>query len=225
MRFLVFVPTDQSSLSKSPKDVLQSVGLGELAAGIDVRRVQGPEEKAGLLFGWLSPDQNQLRYTPSEQTWIPSAKHGDRESGAYWVGFWNSAPPTERDLRRPDVRKGNFVRLGNGESWSICDLEKLDRFPLLQPDGTLKWVVDERYNWLVTEVEKRCVEAIVANDEGGMILTFDLTNDWFWLVAILQINYRITPEVVSHLRLFSQESLQNLVAQVMGIKLQDPANV
>ncbi|MFO0979686.1 MAG: hypothetical protein U0996_25025 [Planctomycetaceae bacterium] len=69
------------------------------------------------------------------------------------------------------------------------------------------------------------MEAIVANDEGGMVLTFDLTNDWFWLVAILQINYRITPEVVSHLRLFSQESLQSLVAQVMGIKLQDPANV
>lgn len=218
MRFLIYIPGQNSD--GTAKELFGKVGLGDIAGGIDVKPSEGPDGERGKLFGWLSSTQNQLIYKPEAQTWIPSAKSGDRESGAYWVGIWNDSPPTEEDLRKPNHRRGSFIKLGNGERWSVVLPGDLERFPLLNADGSLTWVVDESFNWFVTEIDKRRADAYSTIDENGyMELCFNLAPDWHFLVSVLQINYRVTPEVVSHLRLFSQNGLQALVSNLMGMPL------
>lgn len=220
MRFLIFVPGDAPVDGKSA-DVLKSVGLEHLTKGIDVKQSDGPNESRGRLFWWLdSKTAGHFQYKPELQTWIPSAKCGDHESGAYWLGFFNDSPPTEEDLRKPDHRSGAFVKLGNGDRWSIVSPNSLDRFPLLNADGTLTWVVDESFNWLVTDIHKRSAEALSTMTEDGTVtLTFNLEQDWHFLCSVMAVNYRITPEVVSRLRLFCQQSVKEMIAALMEMPL------
>lgn len=217
MRYLIYVP-GQSTESQS--ELLGRVGLSEIGQGLDAKASEGPDNGRGKLFGWLSSTQAQLIYKPEAQTWIPSAKSGDRESGAYWVGIWKDSPPTEEDLRKPDHRKGSFVRLGNGELWSIVAQGQLERFPDLKSDGSLIYYVDEAFNWFSTEIDKRLAD-VIRGDDGSITLLFDMTKDWMFLCRVMAINYRITPEVVSHLRLFSQSALKRLIAQLMDMTLKE----
>jgi len=219
MRFLIYIPGQNSE--GTPKELFETVGLGDIAGGIDVKPSEGPDGERGRLCGWLSSTQNQLIYKPESQVWIPSAKAGDRDSGAYWVGIWNDSAPTEEDLRKPNCRRGSFIKLGNGERWSVVVPESIDRFPLLNADGTLTWVADESFNWLVTSIDKRRADALATVDEDGLVdIKFNFVDDWQFLVSVLQINYRITPEVVSHMRLFSQQAIKELISALMGMPLQ-----
>lgn len=219
MRFMIFVP-GSSTVDGKPADVLKAIGLEHLARGIDVKQSDGPNECRGRLFWWQdSKTAGHFQYMPEKQTWIPSAKCA-RESGAYWIGFFKDSPPTEEDLRKPDHRSGAFVKLGNGDRWSIVSPNSLDRFPLLNADGTLTWVVDESFNWLVTDIQKRRAEALTTVTEDGIVtLSFNLEKDWHFLCSVLAINYRITPEVVSTLRLFSQQSVKEMIATLMDMPL------
>ena len=92
MRYLIYVPGQSDG---TVKDLFGKLGLSEIENGIEVISSAGPDGQRGKLCGWLSSTQNQLIYKPEAQTWIPSAKSGDRESGAYWIGIWKDSPPTE----------------------------------------------------------------------------------------------------------------------------------
>ncbi len=216
--FLIYIPGQKST--GTSKELFETVGLGDIAGGIDVKPSEGPDGERGRICAWLSSTQNQLIYKPEAQTWIPSAKEGDRESGAYWVGIWNDSPATEEDLRKPNHRRGSFIKLGNGERWSFVLPGDLERFPLLNADGSLTWVVDESYNWMVTDIDKRRADAFSTLTEDGLVeVTWNWKADWQFLVKVLQINYRVTPEVVSHMRLISQQAIQELISALMGMPL------
>jgi hypothetical protein len=47
-------------------------------------------------------------------------------------------------------------------------------------------------------------------------MVFDLDKDWRLLVSVLQINYRITQEVAAYMNLFSEASLRELLAAMVG---------
>lgn len=216
MRYLIFIPGQHSGTTK---ELFASVGLSDIEHEIQVINSDGPDGNKGKLCGWLSSTQNQLIFKPDVQTWIPSAKSGTRESGAYWVGIWNDSPPTEEDLRKPNHRRGSFIKLGNDERWSIVVPGHLDRYPLLNADGTLQWCVDTQFNWYVTEIDKRKEDLIPGSTEGKFIMVFDLTKDWFFLTSVLQINYRLVPEVAAYLNLFSENSLKELLATMVGLNV------
>lgn len=219
---MIFVPGD-THVDGTAKDLLKAVGLEHLARGIEPKPSEGPDGLRGRLFWWSdSTVAGHFLYKPEVQTWIPSAKSGDRKSGAYWVGFFNDSPPTEEDLRKPDRRSGPFVKLGNGERWAIVFPGSLDKDALLNADGNITWVVDEAFNWLVTSVEKRTAETKATEDENGdFTMIFDDEKDWRFFCDVLAINYRVTPEVVSHLRLFSRRTVRELLAAMMGLYLKN----
>lgn len=221
MRPLLYIP--KTAKDQQPREHMADVGLEEIAAGLDVRQVaEGPDNTGGLLFGWLSPTQSQFDHFPNKQTWVPSAKRGDLPSGAYWIGMWDDSPPTEEDLRRPDHRPGAQVVLGNGESWAVPTPNSPERFPQLNADGTLTWVVDERYNWLVTDLDKRKSTGALTTEVNGkehVSFIFDDEADFWFLARVLQINYRVTPEVVAHMRLLTQDTIRAMVAGMLGMTL------
>ncbi len=222
-RFQIFIPADVGNL-KSAEAAFTDVGLDFLQGADSQIVTDGPDGKPGRVFAWLDPTKARIGYRPDEQTWIPAAQNGDLETGRYWVGIWNDDPPTESDLRRPDHRQGEFVQLGNDESWLITAPHNLDRYPDLQPNGSINWCVDEEFNWLVTDLEKRKAESVLsAKDSDSKLFTmlFDDDRDFFFLCRLLAINYRITPEVCAHMRLFTMQPIRRIVAALMGLRLKE----
>jgi hypothetical protein len=163
MRYLIYIPGKNDCTADQ---MFAAAGLSEISHDLQVINSEGPDGQRGRLCGWLSSTQNQLIYKAEAQTWIPSAKAGDRESGAYWIGIWNDSPPTEEDLRKPNHRRGVFIKLGNGERWSIVVPQTLDRFPILNSDGTITWAVDKYFNWYATSVEKRKADLLPGLRKG-----------------------------------------------------------
>lgn len=222
MRFLLYVPG--TSHDGSPHDILSSVGLGEIAQGVDTRVVDDGPIGTGLLFGWLSSTQNQFDFFPDRQTWSPASTQWGGELGRYWVGIWNDDPPTETDLRRPDHRAGVQIELGNNESWSIPTPNTLERYPRFDDDGKLFWACDEQFNWLTTDLEKRKASGLITREENGKTITsfvYDDESDFEFMCRLLQINYRVTPEVVAQMNLLSETAIRNIIAGLFGMTLED----
>ena len=202
MRFLIYVPQTHIQPNDTPQETLTRVGLGEIAQGVDpLNEPSGPDGKGGRMFGWLDSQQADARYLPEQQTWLPSLRPGE-----YWVGVWNDSAPTETDLRRPDHRGGARIQLDNGETWAVATTDTLVRYPHPDPDnpGKIRWCVDETLNWLVTDVDKIVAERVVGKDDDAHLM-FDPDADFDFFCRLLQINYRITPEIVMHLQLMSDQ--------------------
>lgn len=219
MRPLIFIPGEPA---ETPQKAFESVGLSGLAGGAECVRATGPGNLSGMLYAWTDPKNNQIRYAPEEQTWLPASGRDGAAAGRYSVGIWTSKPPTEEDLRRPDHRPGRQVRLGNGEHWKITTPETLDRYPVPGADGQLVWAVDEKFNWLVATLEKRKASGVITRHEDGktgLSVVFDDEADFWFLCDVLAINYRVTPELVAHLRLLSQRAIRELVAAMFGLIL------
>jgi hypothetical protein len=218
MRYLIFVPKPQTKQMGAA--LLESVGLGDHAKGFDTMQcAAGPTGSSGVLFGWLDPVQNRLVYEPEKQTWIPSLAEGDRPAGAYWVGVWNESKPTETDVRRPEFRKGVWVTMADGTRWQFPSPSTLERFPEIK-DGKLTWVVDEQFSWFVAEIDKR--RAMLTTDEttpGKAFVSWDLEQDFAFIIRALRLNYRLVPEVVVHLRLISESTLKALTTGILGYTL------
>jgi len=204
MRFLVNIPGDHEG---SPQDIMESVGLGEIARGMDAQKQQAGPAGHGINLGWLDSVQSDMRYLPDQQTWLPSLK-----PKAYWIGIWNDSAPTEEDLRRPDHRTGVQIGLNNGESWTVPTPDTLERFPQPDPErpGQIMWSVDEQFNWLVTDLNKIVAERVTQDGEN-QLLVFDKEQDFDFFCRLLQVNYRITPEVIMHLRLMSDVFVSDLM--------------
>jgi len=218
-RFQIFIPADVGNL-KSVEAAFTDVGL-DFWQGADSQIVtKGPDGKPGRVFAWLDPTKARIGYKPEQQTWIPSFKHGDLAPESYWVGIWNDDPPTEEDLRRPDHRRGTFIELGNAGSWLITTPNKLDRFAKRNPDGTVTWCVDRSFNWLVTTVDKLRSEMVEQSD-GQAYLLFDSERDCDLMDKLLQVNYRITPEVCDFLELTWEQPLRKLIAALLGLTLKE----
>lgn len=217
MRPLLFIPGAKPE--GSLQEEFRRLGLGELHRQIDCIPSEGPDGQPGRLFAWLDPKNNQIAFRADSQTWLPASGFDGSTAARYWVGVWNESPPTEEDLRRPDCRRGEYVPLGNGQRWLITTPHHVDRFPVLTNSG-IEWAVDEQFNWLASALEKRRAEGLTQSEDGKSVkMSFDDVADFGVLCRVLQINYRITPELVAHLRLFSESAIRETVAALLGLKL------
>lgn len=217
MRYLIFTPKGETKLQGQA--LLESVGLGDHAKGFDVLPTNGPGNVPGYLFGWLDHVQTRIAYKPEEQIWIPSLIEGERKEGAYFVGIWKDSPPTEQDLRKPEGRKGSWVTMADGTKWQFPTPTTLERFPEIK-NGKLTWVVDEQFAWFVNEIDKR--RAMLTTDAetpGKAFVSWDLAEDFGFIVRSLRLNYRIVPEVVVHRRLISETTLKSLTTGILGYTL------
>lgn len=216
MRYLIFIPkSDRIVLN----ELLCSVGLADHAKGFDALPCCGPGDVQGWLFGWLDHVQTRIAYKPEEQTWIPSMIEGDQKEGAYFVGIWNDSPPTEQDLRRPEGRKGAWVTMADGNKWQFPTPTTLERFPEIK-DGKLTWVVDEQFAWFVQEIDRRKAMLTVDSETPGKaFVSWDLQEDFAFIVRSLRLNYRIVPEVAVNLRLISMTALKSLTTGILGYTL------
>lgn len=209
--FLIYVGSENADLANSQR-TLENVGLDDLIDGheaVQLTPQQSPDGKGGLLFAWRKPGDTRFCYREKEQTWIDAVPDCDLESGRYMVGFWDDSPPEPQELMRNYPYPGGKHELGDRE-WLFPTLAELPREAVLMDDGTWKFAVQRTYYQLWIEREtwaEFILDETKVADFGELVA---------WLLRCLKLNYRLTPEVADHIKLFDNhlEFLKPLVTIV-----------
>lgn len=198
VHFLIHIP------DCSPADLqlrAKGAGLADLLGGHDALHYQtGPAGTSGLNIGWLSPGNGRLEYSPDEQDWVPSILQVNGKP-AYWVGFWKSSAPTEGELRRVPTQEGERVKFGN-QLWKLPTPDTVDARAVYAAEGTMFWEPIAQFAWMVDE-SKALRDTYL--EEGGlrmMVFRAEPSAQINWLLKLLRVNYRMTPEVAVRLDLW-----------------------
>lgn len=226
MHFLVFIPDCK------PAEIEQAAkvaGLTPILGGHDVLpHVAGPNDLTGVMIGHLSPQAPLMNYSPASQTWLPSVCKDESGRSRYWVGIWKDKPPVEAELRRSYTQDGILFQLGPvppdeplpgcppipAQHWKIPSTKSVDSRAVYNDDGTMRWEPLRRFSWLVDEAAQMQAAYI---EHGLQTRSFQFANEPSpqieWIIRLLQINYRILPEVAVYLDLFSgsKESMMDLI--------------
>lgn len=212
--FQVFVP-EAFHGDRVTSHPLADVGLPDFVAGADGLPLgDGPDGGRGTLYAWRSPTNRRLHFNAGEQYWIPAAAEGGMEARRYWVGFWNDAPVTEVDLRRPYRHPGKLVAMG-GEQWLFPAPRELPHDAIQADDGSWKFVVQREFHEYTLEV-RGWVDRLA--ETGEMNITMQDMIDMS--LRALRINYRMLPRVASYLRLFQQQSCADGFTAATGLDLE-----
>ncbi len=205
MHYQIFLPDTNDGQAVRR---LEAVGLADHIGGADLHYIDaGPGDRPGTLCVWRSPEhQADLCYAPQRQTWLAAVPAGQLEAGRYFVGFNDADPPRPSELMRPYPYRGHFCQLGRenqaGSQWLIPAASELPREMILADDGSWKYEIQRRHYRYSLDVEHWKTKLGGADDS---IISMDEVADF--ALAALRLNYRITKEVVSHLRLFTTKNV------------------
>lgn len=219
MRFAIYIPGD----GKIDEQKLRDVGLPLLAAGCSgIPTTSGPDGKPGVVFSWPTNDpRSTIAYLPDNQTWIPATVSDDRPANRYWVGFTNNAPPTPGDLAWGQQFSGSEVKLGDGNMWLIPEAGMLTKSCRLNDDGSWGYYVAQKFQayWDESCQWFQLLTGAMLDGEDRLSVPASCCD---YLCRALSINYRLTPEVVSHLSLFNTNTIiPALSVTVSGITINE----
>lgn len=215
--FLIYLPGAQGA---GPQ-LLETVGLADFIGGAEFLASEGPDRGMGSLVAWRKPGSDRrFCFAPDEQTWIPAASVQGCELGQarYWVGCWNDSPPSPTNLLRPYAHRGKKCTLGDGNAWEFPETRELPRDAILADDGTWKFELQRQYHDLHLEsLEWLSRLASASSDGESARLVIGYGEIVEFLFRALRLNYRITREVASHLKLFSTANLKDPLWAVSNV--------
>ncbi len=214
---LVFIENEVAK-GRPTEVVLKEVGLEDHVAGctgLPVSDEDSPSGKAGILFAWTSKGDNEISYKPASQEWMKSAL-------GYWVGVWKDNMPTESQLRRAYMQKGQWLELRGGK-WKLPTPATIDKDMALNDDGTWKYVPIRELSWYSEECEKRYADFIFDEVDGipMMKVNYNPLEVMDLFIRALRINYRITPEVVHLMRLVTARNISEAYGMMFGLKFDE----
>ena len=178
----------------------------------------GPDGgKLGTMLAWLSPGNSLMHCDMDQQIWTPSVAKDENGKPYYWVGFWKDKMPTESDLRRTYTQSGPLVKFGN-QSWKLPTPDTVDSRAVYADDGSMRWEVIRQFSWVCDEAQALRQQYL---DEFGlrdMVFRVDPSQQIGWLLKLLQINYRILPEVAIALDMWiGKDHIIDTVLSTLGL--------
>lgn len=204
MHFQIYIP---GAADLAPE--LAKVGLGDFVANAEPLRVgEGPDGKAGCVFAWWNWQSRQIGYRPAQQKWSDSRE-------GYWVGLWTESFPLPSELARPYQEAGRKIRLGDGNEWLVPQVEKLPRDMVLADDGTWRYEVQRRHHAVYLE-SIDWARRFAPTQDGTSQVYVNMAELADFVIGALRMNYRITREVASALRLLSTQTLGAAFSAIVG---------
>ncbi|MES2793211.1 MAG: hypothetical protein V4719_26615 [Planctomycetota bacterium] len=203
MHYSIYIPR---AVGANPEH-LTAVGLGELLRPDDEGPqfgdliANGPDGGAGLYVVWTG---SEPVYRPNELQWKPAKPDKVRNlpAGRFWWGVSGAEPLTPGDLVRTKLFRGHFVELKE-QTWIIPNILLLPHDFVLDDNGeearevcaTHRQMYD-RGMWAYNEL-KTHIETSLPSPEKELRQ---------YVRDMLTLNYRLFPDLISHLRLLSDDS-------------------
>jgi hypothetical protein len=211
VHFQLFIPrlnpVDAAEKPAELQRIARLAGFDDMLLGGETMQCpHGPDGGHGVLMNWTRPGNTQVVYRPAEQTWVPSyQKDADDGRPMYWVGFWNDSPPAESELRRHYTHGGAPMVFGS-QTWLLPTPTTVDQRAMYNDDGSMRWVPLREFSWLCDEAELMRERYIERAGEKIQMFETNPAEQVTWLLRLLKVNYRITPEVAVHLDLWSRKN-------------------
>lgn len=211
MHYLIWIPDGTGEPTDTKEKVFGLVGLSDHVDNAEAMPSIGPTGGQGVLFCWRKNGPCEFKFDPANQDWIPASQQGDWAYGRYWVGIWKSSPPTPENLVRTYPYAGGTVSLGDETvtQWLVPAALELPQNLILMDDGSTRFEIQRRFHafWMrAIDIAKRLSDGIPYSECRH------------FCVDALRINYRITPEVASSLRLFSNITVRQVINIVAGVR-------
>lgn len=208
MQFQLYLPAAKSA----DPDQLRAVGLADLAPGAQFTVLgvdqagpgsdpDGNPRRGGALVHWPSPNPGRLGYRPDAQEWLPAMPLDGLPPDRYFVGIDKAHPPAPHELLKNTLHPGSPVGLGDGQLWMIPHASQLPFDIIRDPaTGTVGYEPRPAFHffWTKCAAWQRMFDTFREGDQLPPI-----EEQVEFLEEALRLNYRLTPEVISHLRLFS----------------------
>lgn len=188
------------------------VGLAELLAPRDRRPMsfeseQTPDTGRGSFWSWAK--QSELGYVPGLQTWRPALPDPDKglPAGRYWWSLPNR-PVGPADFARDVLLDGPQIPCGDGAKWQFPNGVLLPHGHGLDPEtGRFCRKVTADYE-RIYELSRWALTHWTQAIQAG---SFDLAACFRVSIELLQANYRITRDVVAHLGLLGDQTVQQVM--------------
>lgn len=214
MHPIVYLP----KVNTPNSDHLRAVGLEDFVDGAQFNCLQPDkpapgDNKGGSLVTWTPPGRRQPVYDPDSQLWLPAMPMDSLKEKRYWIGFDPLSPPRPQELIRREPYVGSPVTLGDGQQWLIPHARELPHDLIRGEDGEwVRQVRSEFYAFAMTTIGwQRQFDSL----EPGDVFP-DETGLAEFVEEALRLNYRLTPEIISHLRLFSTGPTGTLYAAMIA---------
>lgn len=221
MRFLIYIPNVPGDVTPNDEKLVK-VGLSALSQGCaTIATPAGPDGKPGVVFSWPTSDpRSTMGYLPDSQEWIPAVERDGLAVGRYWVGFNKLSPPTPADLAWARQMEGGPVVMGDGRLWKIPAAGMLPKDYVLKSNGMPVEEVQSRFIkfW---ERSQEWYDWMVGLDYDKPDIEWN-AEVWRFIEDALSLNYMLTPEVVSWLRLINTDSRgRAMLAAMGGLQIRD----
>jgi len=221
--FLYFIPTPAKMLDWR---AIADAGLGY---AIDRKAIQpvvtGPSGDPGVLVCDESAmDRAALKYRPAEQTWRMFTRDSGQVVG---VGWYTDEPPTPDDLIRRQPLPGSLVTFADGHGYQIPVALRFAEFQgrlmsccslpqSLARDGSGVWVPSTpiaRYArlWDMLQGYLAAREEALSQQTTDDVIYFTYAPINELAIGILGINYRIGPDELEALGLWTQETRSQIL--------------
>lgn len=217
MHYLLFIPdTRHQDLEAAAR----RAGITDcIDPGFDhLPSVTGPQNLTGLMIARLGPGASQMNYDAGRQEWLPSIAKSDTGNPLYWVGIWKDSPPTEAELRRHYTQAGPRVRFGQ-QTWKLPTPTTVDSRAVYADDGSMRWEVTRQFAWVCDEAQAMIERYKEDFGIRSMIFHTDPTEQVGWLLKLLRINYRLTPEVAVYLDMWTgKDHIIDTLLNTLGLQ-------
>ena len=233
--YSIYIPRGPSPLAAA----LASVGLEQLLAEGDPQPDasevldNGPDGGAGVLFAWRHGDpRTDPPMNVDGQTWTPAKPNPERDLAAdrFWIGTDPDRPVTPDDIARPHPMAGTFRPLADGQVWRIPQARFLPHPHGLDDEGRFARRVDPRYEKFWTDSEIHAAKFFEAFDAADALrelkpdltpeqleVTITIEETWQYCIDALAMNYRLNADLVDHLGLLDDATMQDIVMVTINL--------
>lgn len=205
MHYELFIPGQFDDAEAA----LQSVGFDGYGDGAESSLVQfGPTGERGYWIAWRGSGRPVL-YNDRADRWLPAEAFDGRPPTRYQIAIDLEKPPQPADLAKPFQYAGRKVQLRDGGYWQMPAVPKLER-QIVVREGEFRAPIDPAIAWVAVEAA-RWHELAAQPDTRHDLLDAIRT-----VYRVLCLNYRLTPELVNALGLFTSSNVEECLLAMIG---------
>jgi len=208
--YLLFAENEIHGNSLAEKYGLQALGGPADSAMAWVQTESSPTGKRGLLGFWSQLNSvHDRRFDPGSQTWrqLPGSP--------LWLGTEDHDPLCPEDIQRTKIYRSNPVTLEDGQEWLIPVANALPHYWGIDDEGQFSRRPKGDFAEFCGKAETLFK---VFNRQQADGEPWTLETDWDYLNYALQLNYKLTPQIVTALQLIGDDSAADLVAATVEMK-------